>query len=74
MLPAHLSILLVASSSFKNNSIAVYLFSIVVARHLLPFLQSYFAGAICLLDMKPIYARELKKIEQIIADMEALQD
>jgi len=52
----------------------VYLFSIVVARHLLPFLQSYFAGAICLLDMKPIYAREFKKLEEIIADMEALQD
>lgn len=37
------------------------------------FLLSYFASAIYQLDMKPIYGREFKKLEEIIADMEALQ-
>ena len=37
------------------------------------FLLSYFAGAIYQLDMKPIYGREFKKLEEIIADMEALR-
>jgi len=37
------------------------------------FLLSYFASAIYQLDMKPIYGREFKKLEEIIADMETLR-
>ncbi len=40
---------------------------------LIAFLLSYFASAIYQLDMKPIYGREFKKLEEIIADMEALR-
>ncbi|WP_085300042.1 hypothetical protein [Cognaticolwellia mytili] len=37
------------------------------------FLLSYFASAIYQLDMKPIYGREFKKLEEIITDMETLR-